>query len=186
MMGGEVDCLRRSTHDRRPPFVLLLTEKKSMKKQRSDSAQGSVNAFSGALSEIAPPNALSDGELRYWNAITRARAREDWTTIDLFRAWNLSKLFFQIEQAHHDIDTNGMMLLNDKGTQINNPAFSRLEVLTRLASSEATKLHVHAEATVGKSEDSAKRATKQRQAEDAMTAAGEKTLSDFIARPSLN
>ena len=46
-----------------------------MKKQRSDSAQGSVNAFSGALSEIAPPNALSDGELRYWNAITRARAR---------------------------------------------------------------------------------------------------------------
>lgn len=151
------------------------------RKKRSDSVAGDVSAFSGALTPIEPPKKLNKFELVHWYNITCARAREDWTQIDLYRAWNLAKLYFYIEQAHKEIEKQGMAFLNEKGTLINNPAFSRLEVLTRLASSEATKLHVHAEATVGKSEDSAKRATKQRQAENTLN-----ILDSLIARPQVN
>ena len=96
-----------------------------------------------------------------------------------------TKLMWQIEESHSEIAEKGMTVVNEKGTQIDNPAFSRLEKLTRLATSLSTKLHVHAEATVGKSEDAAKRATKQRDAENTL-ATKDPSLDDFIARPMVN
>ena len=86
--------------------------------------------------------------------------------------------------GHAEIAEQGMTVENARGTPVDNPAFSRLEKLTRLSVSLSAKLHVHAEATVGKSEDSAKRATKQRQAEQTLENVSEqKTLADFIAQP---
>ena len=155
------------------------------KRQRSDSATAAVTAFNSAQKQIPSPKHLSDAEQVYWAAITRARAREDWTEVDLLHAWNLAKLMWQIEESHLEIAEKGMTVVNEKGTQIDNPAFSRLEKLTRLATSLSTKLHVHAEATVGKSEDAAKRATKQRDAENTLEAK-DPTLDDFIARPMVN
>ena len=155
------------------------------KRQRSDSATAAVMAFNSAQNTIDPPMPLTEREMFYWGAITRARAREDWTAIDLMHAWNLAKQMLLIEKSHDEIAEKGMTVVNEKGTQIDNPAFSRLEKLTRLAASMSTKLHVHAEATVGKSEDAAKRATKQRDAENTL-AAKDPTLDDFIARPMVN
>ena len=154
------------------------------RKQRTDTAAGDISAFAGALSAIKPPKPLDDNEMVYWMAITRARARDDWTAIDLLHAWNLSKMMWQIELSHAEIAEQGMTVENARGTPVDNPAFSRLEKLTRLSVSLSAKLHVHAEATVGKSEDSAKRATKQRQAEQTLENVSEqKTLADFIAQP---
>ena len=154
------------------------------RKQRTDTAAGDISAFAGALSAIKPPKPLDDNEMVYWAAITRARARDDWTAIDLLHAWNLSKMMWQIELSHAEIAEQGMAVENARGTPVDNPAFSRLEKLTRLSVSLSAKLHVHAEATVGKSEDSAKRATKQRQAEQTLENVSEqKTLADFIAQP---
>ena len=154
------------------------------RKQRTDTAAGDITAFAGALSAIKPPKPLDDNEMVYWAAITRARARDDSTAIDLLHAWNLSKMMWQIELSHAEIAEQGMTVENARGTPVDNPAFSRLEKLTRLSVSLSAKLHVHAEATVGKSEDSAKRATKQRQAEQTLeNVSEEKTLADFIAQP---
>ena len=154
------------------------------RKQRTDTAAGDISAFAGALSAITPPKPLDDNEMVYWTAITRARARDDWTAIDLLLAWNLSKMMWQIQLSHAEIAEQGMTVENARGTPVDNPAFSRLEKLTRLSVSLSAKLHVHAEATVGKSEDSAKRATKQRQAEQTLeNVSEEKTLADFIAQP---
>ena len=155
------------------------------KRQRSDSATAAVMAFNSAQKQIPSPKPLNDAEHVYWAAITRARAREDWTDVDLLHAWNLAKLMWQIEESHLEIAEKGMTVVNEKGTQIDNPAFSRLEKLTRLTASLSTKLHVHAEATVGKSEDAAKRATKQRDAENTL-ATKDPSLDDFIARPMVN
>lgn len=150
------------------------------RKKRSDSAAAKIAAFAGAANNIEPPKPLADNEVIYWHDIVRARAREDWTAIDLMHAWNLAKLMAYIEATHKEIAEQGMTLVNGKGTPVNNPALARLETLSRLALSYSTKLHVHAEATVGKSEDSAKRATKQRQAGQTVDSA-----SDLIARPTL-
>lgn len=150
------------------------------RKKRSDSAAAKIAAFAGAVNDIEPPKPLAQNEIIYWHDIVRARAREDWTAIDLMHAWNLAKLMAYIEATHKEIAEQGMTLVNAKGTPVNNPAFVRLENLSRLALSYSTKLHVHAEATVGKSEDSAKRATKQRQAAQIVDGA-----PDLIARPTL-
>lgn len=148
------------------------------KRLRSDSTASEIKAFSAAQKQIDPPKPLNENEMLYWAAITRARAREDWTEIDLYHAWNLAKLEWLIEQSHNEIEEEGMTVTNGKGTQIDNPAFSRLEKLTRLALSLSTKLHIHAEATVGKSEDSANQATKQREARRALD-----DLDGLIAMP---
>ena len=150
----------------------------SKRRTRSDSTAASVKAFAGASEPIEPPKPLEDNELVYWHDITRARAREDWTAIDLMHAWNLSKILAYIEDSHTEIATRGLTITNARGTDVDNPAISRLEKLSRLALSYSTKLHVHAEATVGKSEDSAKRATKQREAGQILDA-----KSSLIARP---
>lgn len=150
------------------------------RKKRSDSAAAAIAAFQGAATQIEPPKPLNEAELVYWRDITRARAREDWTEIDLLHAWNLAKQMHYIDESHKEIAEQGMSVENGRGTMVDNPAFSRLEKLTRLVLSLSTKLHIHAEATVGKSEDSAKRATKQRQAGQTL---GEH--DDLIAKPSL-
>ncbi|SUO95245.1 hypothetical protein [Suttonella ornithocola] len=148
------------------------------RRKRSDSTAATVAAFAGASMAIEPPKPLTNQELFYWHDITRARAREDWTAIDLAHAWNLSKLLAYIEQSHTDIAAQGLTLINERGTPVDNPAISRLEKLSRLALSYSTKLHIHAEATVGKSEDSAKRATKQRKAGQTLD-----DMGSLIARP---
>ena len=153
------------------------------KRQRSDTATADIIAYYAASQVIEPPKPLDNQELDYWRAITKARALDDWTAIDLLHAWNLSKLMAQIENSHQEIATNGMTIMTEKGTPIDNPAFSRLEKLTRLATTLSVKLHIHAEATVGRSEDTAKRATKQRAAENHLSSLNEHELSHFIARP---
>lgn len=151
-----------------------------MKRARSDSAAAALSALRGAAQKIAPPETanIEQADMPYWESITRARAKDDWTVIDLHHAANLAKILRYIDESHADIAVSGMTLVNERGTQIDNPAFSRLEKLTRLALSMAAKLHVHAEATVGKSEDSAKRATKQRKAEAVISEA-----DDLLAKP---
>ncbi len=149
-----------------------------MKRNRSDSASAAVSAMQSAGQRIPAPESLAPADVPYWDSITRARAKEDWTDVDLQHAASLAKILRYIDDSHAEIAEQGMTLVNERGTQIDNPAFSRLEKMSRLALSMSTKLHIHAEATVGKSEDSAKRSTKQRQAEATL-----KKADDLIAKP---
>lgn len=149
-----------------------------MRRGRSDSSTAAVEAMDAAQRGIPAPSNLTDADLPYWESITAARARSDWTNIDLMHAANLAQILRYVDEAHEQIREEGATVVNARGTQIDNPAFTRIEKMSRLALSMAAKLHVHAEATVGKSEDSAKRATKQRQAAATMERA-----DDLIAKP---
>ena len=164
----------------------MTTGYKKPKKQRSDSVTADIAAFATAGQDSAPPQPLSDDDMKHWRQIVKARAKDDWTEIDLMHAWNLARIMGYIDQSHDDIAANGMTLTSERGTPIDNPAFSRLEKLSRLAMTYSTKLHIHAEATVGRSADSSKRATKQRQAEAVKSSLQENELGDFIAQPTLN
>ena len=156
----------------------MTTGYKKPKKQRSDSVTADIAAFSAAGQDIAPPQPLSDDDMKHWRQIVKARAKDDWTEIDLMHAWNLARIMGYIDQSHDDIAANGMTLTSERGTP--------MEKLSRLAMTYSTKLHIHAEATVGRSADSSKRATKQRQAEAVKSSLQENELGDFIAQPTLN
>jgi hypothetical protein len=92
---------------------------------------------------------LRDCDHPFWLSIVRARARENWTTVDLENAANLARCKADIERVSAEIQAEGDTVVNQRGTQIVNPKHTLLETLTRRCMALSRMLHVHAEATVG-------------------------------------
>lgn len=115
-----------------------------------------------------------------WNNIVRAREYKSWTAIDLEHAANLASCLCDLERLRHEVRREGDIIENLRGTPIVNPKHTLLETLSRRSVALSRMLHVHAEATVGKSEDHAKRSTKQRSIHDVMD---ESRDDELLARP---
>lgn len=138
------------------------------KRSRSDSATSAVAAMRAAgVGPIKAPKFvnLRPGDKPFWDSIVRARTRDSWTDSDLVLAGNLARCLSDIERLQKEIDIEGDVLKNDRGTQVINPKHSLLETLSRRAVALSRTLQVHAQATQGDSRDQGKKATKQREAE---------------------
>ena len=125
------------------------------KRNRSDSISAAVRASqASALGPLAPPAhiALREGDLPFWNAIMTARTRDTWTDVDLTAAATLARTQADIEKLQASLDKTGYIL--DSGKV--NPVAALVEQLTRRAVALSRALHVHAQATVGRSADAAK------------------------------
>jgi hypothetical protein len=152
-----------------------------MKSNRSDSASAAVKAAQNAsLGHISPPAHihLRDSDICFWNAIVSARARDTWTDVDLSKAANLARCQSDIERISIEIDNEGDTLTNERGTVVMNPKHSLLETLSRREMAISRAIHVHAEATVGKSEDAASKLANEKKAK----VAAESTDDDLIPR----
>lgn len=138
------------------------------KRNRSDSATSAVVAMQAAAAgPIEAPSYvhLRPGDAPHWNSIVRARTRESWTESDLVLAGNLARCQADIERLQREIDAEGDIIANTKGTPIINPKHNLLETLSRRAVALSRMLQVHAQATQGDSRDQGKKAAKQREAE---------------------
>lgn len=151
-----------------------------MKRKRSDSAAAAVEAMRAAVDVIAPPAHLNlrERDLPFWSGVVRARAREDWTDIDLAHAGNLARCMADIERIQAEIDIEGDTLTNDRGTVVMNPKHSLLETLSRRSIALCRSLQVHAHAVQGDSRDQQKKSSTQRKA-----AAAVQEADDLIAQP---
>ena len=141
-----------------------------MKRGRSDTASAGVTAAQNAALEPLEPPAhvkLRDGDLPFWNSIVRARARDTWNDVDLENAANLCRCKADIERLSEEIKIEGDIIENERGTKVINQKHTLLEILSRRAVALSRMLHVHAEATVGKSEDASKTLKTQNKAKDA-------------------
>jgi phage terminase small subunit len=69
-----------------------------------------------------------------------------------------------IERLQAELDTEGFTITNNKGNVLVNPKHKLLETLTRRVVSMSRVLHVHAEATVGRSRDAGNALINERQA----------------------
>ena len=117
----------------------------------------------------------------HWDAIVRAREYRAWTGPDLEHAANLACCLCDCERLRRELRIEGDIVINARGTQIVNPKHTLLEQLSRRSVALSRLIHVHAEATAGKSEDSAKRSQKQRE----IASRNENTEDDgLLARPS--
>ena len=151
-----------------------------MRRKRSDSAAAAVEAMRAAVDVIAPPAHLNlrERDLPFWAGVVRARAREDWTDIDLAHAGNLARCMADIERIQAEIDVEGDTLTNDRGTVVMNPKHSLLETLSRRSIALCRSLQVHAHAVQGDSRDQQKKSSTQRKA-----AAAVQEADDLIAQP---
>lgn len=137
------------------------------KRKRSDSAAAAVAASqAAALGPLPPPDhvTLRPGDLPFWNAIMQARARDTWTEADLATAATLARAKADIEKLQAEVDAEGFTITNAKGTVSVNPKHKLMESMTRRAVALSRVLHVHAEATVGRSRDAGNALHNERQA----------------------
>lgn len=106
------------------------------KRNRSDSVSSAIDAMaSAALPDLAPPAfmQLSEKAMLFWGPITRARARAEWREVDLVVAAQLADCQALIESESATLRVEGMIVTNDRGTQIENP---RNKVVQTLATRE--------------------------------------------------
>lgn len=153
-----------------------------MRRKRSDSAEAAIEAMVDASATVEPPAhlRLRDRDLPFWTGIVRARAREDWTDIDLAHAGNLARCMADIERVQAEIDFEGDTLTNDRGTVVMNPKHSLLETLSRRSIALCRALQVHAHAIQGDSRDQKKRAETRK---NVQAAADRAEGEDLLATP---
>lgn len=104
------------------------------RRNRADSAASAVNAMLNAAKDvIAVPGhvKLRDGDQVFWADVVRARARDEWTDADLVVAAQLARCLHDIEKEQQDLDVEGTVIKNDKGTPVVNPRVSVLEQFAR-------------------------------------------------------
>jgi hypothetical protein len=107
-----------------------------MKKKptRADSATAAVKAMVDVgMGQISPPAhvKLRDKDLPFWSDVIRARARDEWSPVDLVVAAQLARVQADIEQESELLDAEGSIVTNERGTQICNPRVSVLEQYAR-------------------------------------------------------
>src|SRR5690554_6034265 len=140
------------------------------RRQRTDTVAGAVAAMAGAVTEIAVPEHVSVPEdaMKFWRSITKARAADRWNDSDLEVAAELARTKANIERLNAELEAEGDVIVNGRGTPIVNPKHNLLETLTRRMVALSRVLQVHAEATQGKSRDQVKANQAQAEAEKAV------------------
>jgi len=101
---------------------------------RSDSATAALKAAkNAALGDKMPPDhvQISEAAMPDYRAIVRARARDEWSEMDLIVASQLAECVAR--QREHDalLLAEGDVVENAKGTRVCNPRISILEQLAR-------------------------------------------------------
>lgn len=87
--------------------------------------------------------------------------------MDLAHAANLARAQADIERLSKEVLDEGDIIENARGTPIVNPKHSLLETLSRRAVALARMIHVHANATVGASEEQPPKLREEKLARDA-------------------
>ncbi len=136
-----------------------------------------------AVAKIEPPGAvrLRDGDRPYWDTIVRARPASDWSEPDLMHAANLSRCLHDIERISGEVAIEGDVIENGRGTPVLNPKHSLLEVLSRRAVALTRLLQMHAQARLGRADETAKGRNAALQARSVV----EGMDDDLLARPGL-
>ena len=136
---------------------------KKPRKKRSDSVSAAVQAAKNAASSpLLPPEYIvfPESALPFWFAIIRNRPRDRWNALDLANAAELALLHDDMARLRTQIRAEGDVLDAKP-----HPAHRLLDTAGRRAIALARLLHVHPEATEGRSRDAGNALANERQAE---------------------
>lgn len=150
--------------------------------KRSHSLDAQSDTLKMAFVEVKPPEhcPLRPQDVPFWNSIVSVRC--NWTTVDLIFAANMARCMADIEQAQKQLDLEGPVVENQRGTQIMNPLFTVIEQLTRRSMSMSSKIQVHAAATVGEAKNNKGKNAKHQNAQAAHEVVED---DDLIAKPMM-
>lgn len=124
------------------------------RRTRSDSAKAAVQAAqAAAMGPLTPPKhvTLPDAAVPFWEAIMRNRPRARWNDADLAMAAVMARDQAAVERLQTELLTEDDVIDGKV-----NPKHALVEKLARRVVSLARALHVHAEATTGRSQNQGK------------------------------
>lgn len=123
------------------------------RRNRVDGAEGATELAQGVVKSPEPPEhcRLLPKHMPYWQSLMMARPGVKWTRADLEVAALAARCKCKIEELEQQLEREGDIVTNARGTQIPNPLHQILETHCRRMASLSRMLHVHAEATSGKS-----------------------------------
>ncbi|ATQ78290.1 TerS protein [Massilia violaceinigra] len=104
------------------------------KRTRADSAASAVKAMvDAAKPDIEVPNyvTLTASAVPFWTGVVRARARDEWTDVDLVVAAQLAQCQADIAEEDQALRVEGRVIMNDRGTPVMNPRTIVMEQLAR-------------------------------------------------------
>lgn len=109
-----------------------------------------------------PAHLVVEEDMRpYLELILSCREYSSWNGPDLAKAVSLARTQRDIERLYLEVAEEGDVIKNDRGTPIVNPKHNLLETMVRREVALSRALHVHAEATKGRSREGAKKAQSQ-------------------------
>ena len=88
------------------------------KRNRADSAASAVKAMVNASkSDLQPPehNPITESARPYWIGVVRARARDEWSEVDLVVAAQLAQCQADMAEEDEQLRLEGRVVKNDKG-----------------------------------------------------------------------
>lgn len=90
-------------------------------------------AINAALPVISPPAhvRLREQDAPFWVDIVKSRAREEWSKSDLVVAAQLARCQADIESESLQLESEGSVIENNRGTPVMNPRHAVLEQLSR-------------------------------------------------------
>ncbi|WP_407460193.1 hypothetical protein ABFU26_11015 [Xanthomonas campestris pv. raphani] len=141
---------------------------KKTRNRRSDSVAAAVTAAKNAAADSLQPPAHIDFPTEawpHWLAIIGNRARDRWNDLDLINAAELAMIHADIARLRALVRLEGDMTQGGKP----HPAHKLLDTAGRRAIALSRMLHVHPEATEGRSRDAGNSLNLQREAQQAAT-----------------
>lgn len=105
------------------------------KPQRASANAASVAAgLYAGKEDIAPPAGCAlenEQQKTLWGQLCALRCKDDWRDFDLVLLHKLMLLECNIRNAREQLDAQGLVVKNDRGTQIANPLISVIDTFQR-------------------------------------------------------
>ena len=125
-------------------------------------------AQEAAATNISPKKPLDAIGLGYFEDMTSVRAPNDWSRADVVALTRIADWLSRADSLQKQLDAEGEVVINERGTPIVNPKFSLVDQLERRIIGAIAKLSIHTMSTAGgKIQNLAKRAENATQVEEA-------------------
>ena len=93
-------------------------------RSKKSTISNTVEMMQSVSSALNPPITLTDAERLHFDRIVISREVSTWSDHDLSLACQLSKVMRRQEQLNSELDSEGLTLVNDRGTLIAHPLLS--------------------------------------------------------------
>ena len=133
------------------------------KRVQKNTVAGQIETVKTILAKIVPAYPLDELQSVYFNSVVKSRETSTWDDNHILLATNLAVTYVQLDEANTEIKTKGLMVKNDRGTPVVNPAITAKSSLMSsvLQLNKALGLSASQMGVSGKEQESRNKADKQ-------------------------